>query len=193
MEPVNQAVPDDSTTPGVVHDLPNLSAQESAAIMAAASTLLMETARLAEIADLGIDDPKAAKRRLFSEPLPPKPLMPLYHAVAASICMSVIPTGPMEAEVQDGFFTNIDHYLPGSVRAIVRHVPGFVPDGFVRIDGEIAPVEVKRRRFTGLGLRQLLSYMDAHGAKRGIAVAPELGCELPDNITFVAVSAGETL
>lgn len=100
---------------------------------------------------------------------------------------------PVEAVVQHEFLSNVETYLPGAIACIAPRVEGHIPDGFVRLDGEVLPVEVKRRRFTPLGRDQLLRYMAAYGASRGIAVAPELACDLPASITFVKVVAAEVL
>jgi hypothetical protein len=192
---VNQTANTNTPFDFASHGLPELSLEEFAALISNLAQQHAEALRLCEILNLGATDPKAARRRLHSEPLPPKMLMPLFYAAAICLAHEAFEgdPAPVEARVQDGFFANLDTYLPGAVRAIVKHVPGFVPDGFVSLDGAILPVEVKRKRFTALGRRQLLSYMEAHGSPRGIAVAPVLACDLPDSITFVAVAAGEVL
>ena len=100
-------------------------------------------------------------------------------------------TRHVEKDVEDEFFANLGSYLPGAIPAIAPYNHHHRPDGFVHLDGEILPVEVKRVRFTFAARSQLLRYMGAYGASRGIAVAPALSCEIPANITFVQVSAPE--
>jgi hypothetical protein len=193
MEAVSEAAPNNITALGAAFAPDDITHADFWRITLSASELLSEVARLANVVTLASTDVDAAEDGHFKGPMPPKPLLPLYKAVAVylSTKSACVDTSPLEACVQEAFFQNLDRYLPSAVRAIVTPVPGFVQDGFVRVGDDVAPVEVKRRRFTGSALRQLLRYMEAHGASRGIAVAPELGVALPDNITYVAVTAGE--
>lgn len=60
------------------------------------------------------------------------------------------------------------------------------PDAWIKIKGELIPVEIKRGNFNQKALNQLMRYIKAFEAKRGIAIARELTTELPANIIFVS-------
>jgi hypothetical protein len=60
------------------------------------------------------------------------------------------------------------------------------PDAWVEIDGESIPVEIKKKTFNEKALKQLDRYMSVYGCSHGIAMAPTLTTQLPDNITFIA-------
>lgn len=119
--------------------------------------------------------------------------MGIWSTIATALVFErhVRATRHVEKDVEDEFFANLGSYLPGAIPAIAPYNHHHRPDGFVHLDGEILPVEVKRVRFTFAARSQLLRYMGAYGASRGIAVAPALSCEIPANITFVQVSAPE--
>ena len=93
--------------------------------------------------------------------------------------------GDTESKIVQWLFENLDSLLPGAVR-IQKKSDGFnIPDGFVSIDGDIYPVEVKKSDFDKNALSQIKRYMHTYKSKGGIAVARKLKCSLPSNITFI--------
>ena len=68
-----------------------------------------------------------------------------------------------------------------------------IPDAWVKYGEAEFPVEVKRREFDKAALRQLTRYMDFYKSPCGIAVGMELTVDLPENITFISLSALEAL
>lgn len=96
-----------------------------------------------------------------------------------------------EKIVQKHFFDNLSHYIPGATIAKSEKKTGHIPDGFVEIEGNVYPVEVKAERFTGASLEQLTRYMRAYKASKGVAVAKELRCTIPDNVIFISVNTKE--
>lgn len=94
----------------------------------------------------------------------------------------------LERDIQNHFYRFLEFYIPGAQKAVRVMTAGHLPDGFVRINGETAPVEVKRTKFTIKGLEQLQWYMRIYDCKIGVAVAQELCCDLPEGVRFVKVS-----
>lgn len=86
--------------------------------------------------------------------------------------------------VQFWFRNNYQRLFPGAETVKYQRIAGTNPDFMLELDGERTPVECKIA-FTGRSLNQLLAYLEAYEAKRGVAVAFRLDCELPDNITFI--------
>ena len=74
-----------------------------------------------------------------------------------------------------------------------KNNPKFIPDAWVRINGEDVPVEIKRDIFNKSALNQLLGYMEFYTAKREIPVAKKLSVELPDEIEFIPISRLESI
>ena len=60
------------------------------------------------------------------------------------------------------------------------------PDAWVKIFGDMIPVEVKRGEFNKKALDQLNRYVSAFGSKYGVAVGEKLTCKLPENYIFVS-------
>ena len=58
------------------------------------------------------------------------------------------------------------------------------PDGWVVLNGNLMPVEIKKGNFDAKALRQLTRYMDYYKTSNGIAIGRNLTVELPDNIQF---------
>lgn len=99
------------------------------------------------------------------------------------------PQPPKEHVIRSLFFDGLSFYLPGAEQVSLPTVGKNKPDGFVRLNGNLAPVEIKRFAFDAKALLQIERYMSAYDARLGVAVAPKLGCVLPDNIWFVQVVA----
>lgn len=100
-------------------------------------------------------------------------------------------SGLSERDLQDHFFANLHHYLPGAAKARVQSRAGSMPDGFVQVGGKVAPVEVKLEHFGERALSQLLGYMRRYRLDFGVAVAQRCVVELPSAVTFVQVSEGD--
>lgn len=79
-----------------------------------------------------------------------------------------------EQEIQQHFFDNLDHYLPGAQVVKRTDISGDdrrgIPDGWVLYQGELCPVEVKQRSFGAWALQQLLGYLSRYQCRTGIAV-----------------------
>jgi len=93
-----------------------------------------------------------------------------------------------EAVIQNKFFDKLDFYIQGAKKIDIKMDKEHKPDGFVVLDNEIYPVEVKKNTFDINALKQLTRYMRYYKCKKGIAVAPYLSCCLPDDVSFVPVS-----
>lgn len=158
-------------------------------------------ARYNEIAELAYTDHHAAIKALQSlEGVPSNSfpeLMWVRNAILAHICnimvsrMTPAKTGVSEMDIQNHFFKHLDTYVKDAVKTECKTTKGHRPDGFVSVNGEVFPVEIKVKTFRKKSLEQLEWYMRIYGAKYGIAVAPELSCELPANVTFVKITHGD--
>ena len=96
-----------------------------------------------------------------------------------------------EVHIQSHFFKNIEHYLVGANRVDVRLFHGSIPDGFVSINGAVAPVEVKLDVFGERALAQRLGYMRRYESSQGVAVAQRCKANLPDNVIFVPINISD--
>ena len=92
-----------------------------------------------------------------------------------------------ERDIQNHFFSNLNHYLPGACKVSAKNHTRSVPDGFVQIEEKIAPIEVKLELFGERALSQLLGYMRRYELDIGIAVAQRCTAELPSNVKFVQI------
>ena len=91
---------------------------------------------------------------------------------------------------QPRFERNLETLLPGATMA-KRPKPKaptrLRPDFWVELDGTVMPVEVKKGKFNGKALDQLLGYMQEFGCDQGVAVGATLAVTLPQNVRFVCV------
>lgn len=88
-----------------------------------------------------------------------------------------------EFDVHRSFWSRLNELVPGATRAEGPASDGVnIPDGWVLLDGEVIPVEMKRDVFNGAARNQLKRYMTAYGARRGIAVCPAFRCETDPSI-----------
>lgn len=109
----------------------------------------------------------------------------LLHAIDNLIFDNFNRTLPTEKEMQISFKERLCEFLP-SAKAISKNSNSkHRPDLWLAIDGEEVPVEMKLNAFDSKALRQLQRYMNFYNCKKGIAVAKELDCKIPDNITFL--------
>lgn len=91
-----------------------------------------------------------------------------------------------EKDVHKWFKENCEHVLgePYKITSF-KNCAKYQPDAWVTKEGQLIPVECKLTNFDHKALLQLIKYMKHYGAVNGIAVAKNLCCELPENITFV--------
>lgn len=111
----------------------------------------------------------------------------LKNAVMMAAAQNIWASMPREKDLVQRFFDRLDRYLPGAEKIPIEVQSEHKPDGFVRYQGIEMPVEVKPKKFGPKALTQLQRYLKEYGMSHGIAVAPELSCALPDNVTFVTV------
>lgn len=145
-----------------------------------------EAFQLEQIANLAFTDPLSARdalRLLKSN----GGFQFLETVVSTFIMRSIADSKYREEHVRKKFYDNLDAYIPGAVKAAVPLFKKNIPDGFITVDGQTAPVEIKRYAFDENALAQILRYMKAYRSELGFAVAPKLTCELPANIRFVEV------
>lgn len=91
-----------------------------------------------------------------------------------------------EFDVHKAFWKNLHALLPGAKRVKGPEPDGKnIPDGWVDLNGELMPVEMKRDVFNGAARNQLHRYMTAYGARRGVAVCPAFRCETDPSILRV--------
>ena len=93
-----------------------------------------------------------------------------------------------ESMLHDKFRENIATLVPGAI-ILKNAIEGeHRPDFLIKLHSEIMPVEIKLHKFDKKSLQQLSRYLSAYRCKRGIAVAKECTCLLPQNILFIALS-----
>lgn len=91
-----------------------------------------------------------------------------------------------EMDVHEWFKKNCENILGDLYRPVAKkNCAKYQPDVWVMKKEKLIPVECKLTDFNHIALTQLLKYMEHYGADEGIAVAKNLCCELPPNITFV--------
>lgn len=111
----------------------------------------------------------------------------LDHIMGIRVSSLYTKTDYSEKDIQDYFFKNLDTFLPGAKKIIHKKTKGHLPDGFIKINGVVFPVEVKKDVFTRKNMEQLQWYMRVYDLKGGVAVAQKLRCSLPENIKFIEV------
>lgn len=146
-----------------------------------------EAFQLEQMAKLAFTDPLSARdaMRLF----PKDSGFTFLEAVVSSfIIQSIADNNHKEEHIRKKFYDNLATYVPGAKKVAVPLFRKNIPDGFISVDGQTAPVEIKRYVFDDNALAQILRYMAVYRSDFGFAVAPKLACRLPANIRFVEVS-----
>lgn len=92
-----------------------------------------------------------------------------------------------EKHIQAKFFNNLDKYLPGAVKVEIKMDRLHMPDGFVKYNGSLLPVEVKIDAIVHSSIRQINRYIKEYFSPGGIVVAPKLSAPLPSNVIFIEV------
>lgn len=93
-----------------------------------------------------------------------------------------------EQRVYKLFRENYRHILGKECEIVSRkNSLKHIPDFWVKIGSEHIPVECKVSEFNKKALKQLLRYMKVYKCKRGIAVASQITCDLPNSITPILI------
>lgn len=96
-----------------------------------------------------------------------------------------------EFALQDLFKSRVKELISPEAEIVsIRGLKNNRPDSFVKLGDEVIPVEVKLDAFDNKALKQLMRYMKAYDAQRGLAVAGRLTVELPTNISFIELKIG---
>jgi hypothetical protein len=113
-----------------------------------------------------------------------EPMLHLFNAALGYIgeCFK---TTTSEKTIQSIFFENLDKYIPGAVEIKTKTNSAHIPDGFICLDDQILPVEVKKVFFGVNELKQLTRYMDFYGCKKGVAVAPAFSYSISSRVNDV--------
>ena len=111
----------------------------------------------------------------------------IHWALSESLLLNLKNSSKVsESDVYEWFKENYIYLLGSSYKIVKRkNDPKHIPDFWLKNKNEFIPVECKLGAFTENSLKQLLRYMDFYGASKGIAVANQCHCELPDNISFI--------
>ncbi|MGV5083110.1 hypothetical protein [Pseudomonas aeruginosa] len=94
-------------------------------------------------------------------------------------------SGTTEFDVHRHFWSNPDSLLPGAVRIARKHDGENIPDGWVELEGEQMPVEIKLGAFNQSASRQLRRYLLAYSARRGVAVGSDITCAKDDRLVCI--------
>lgn len=157
---------------------------------------LLET--LDGVAELSYSNPKLAYQTLLKQSG-----VSDFHFLRAAIneqifrnqvgLKSKAKTCVTEKQIEQFFFKNLNRYISGA--CAIKRPPlkqNLIPDGFIKINGDVCPVEVKKGNFSNRALQQLLLYIHEYGAKHGVAVAGgDVTCKIPENVTLVRVNINE--
>jgi len=144
------------------------------------SRLIAEQALLlGELAELALTAPDDALTRITRE-IPARITHESLLFLRLAVFDQAVATQKVprftEFDVHKQVFGNLDAYLPGAVRLERKSDPSHIPDGWVEINGEPLPVEIKRDAFTKASARQLARYIEHYGSSRGVAVASSFNC-----------------
>lgn len=131
---------------------------------------------LAEVAEASYKHPEAALamyRSISSQPTP-RGFLFLREAVFYQVVGHLRDSGPTELDVHALFWKHLRDVLPGARQLFgVTRLSAHVPDGWIELDGEWLPVEMKLNEWTASASGQLLRYMEAYKKPRGVAVASD--------------------
>lgn len=110
----------------------------------------------------------------------------VYQVIMETMFLNLRMGEKTEMDIHNSFKKNFKKILGKEYKiSDFKSNQKYQPDVWISKDSEQIPVEIKLYAFTDKSLSQLLRYMKFYNAKHGIAVARELKCELPDNITFI--------
>ena len=91
---------------------------------------------------------------------------------------------PLEKQYYSFFSEALPSLIPGGSLVKVPLIKGHIPDFFVQIDGEIAPIEIKRGDISISAVKQLKRYMDTYKTRRGYVVGHKLNARLQKGMIF---------
>lgn len=114
----------------------------------------------------------------------------LYGAVACKITHKFLKN---EFYYQGLFKTYAEQIIPGCEVVKKKTDSKNIPDAWIKMCYNIAPVEVKIGNFNHAALKQLMRYMETYDSSMGVAVGRELEVKLPRNIIFVSLKQLEDL
>lgn len=87
------------------------------------------------------------------------------------------------------FTKHLSILIPGASIIDKRGVNGKGwPDFFISIDGNVSPVEIKKRDFSQRHVQQLRRYMQEYGLTPGFAVAQTCSAQLDNDMIFVSLA-----
>lgn len=90
--------------------------------------------------------------------------------------------GPREYEMYKDIEKIVKNVYTDAKKIDYRLPDGTIPDAIFDIKGQIVPVEVKRKKFTFAGVRQLTNYIKQCKSSFGIAIARSFADNIPENI-----------
>lgn len=98
---------------------------------------------------------------------------------------------PKESMYQKMFEKHIEKIVKGCRIISKKWQRSNQPDGWILLNGEEIPVEIKRGAFDEKALKQLERYMTAFNSQRGIAMGAVLATDIPSNIQFIDIETLE--
>lgn len=161
-----------------------ISTPEDALVIAA------QAKAMSDIAELSLSDPSAAAKTL-QEKIPLHLAHPMLAFLRAALIAEIgqnmlahsLPG--TEFDVHRDFWERLEEYIPGATRLEKKSDRKHMPDGWIRLNGEDIPVEIKRDSFTVASKRQLHRYMSFYEAKKGVAVAADFKVPLDESVIAV--------
>lgn len=110
----------------------------------------------------------------------------MLFSIRQTIMKNFLDSQPNEKMIHDWFKNNVGSLLGSDFELVKRkNNPKHIPDFWLSNQVEFIPVEIKLSTFNQKSLEQLRRYMNFYGTSKGIAVARDIDCELPENITII--------
>jgi len=149
---------------------------------------LLETAMLLSLRDPDLLDRNLKIIDLATEIFDKKHETPfLLYSIRETVMRNFLNSRIKEVDVCGWFKENFRNVLGTDFEIVKRkNDKKHIPDFWLLKNGYYTPVEVKLHSFKDTDLKQLLRYMDFYDCSEGVAVAKNLKCSLPSNITFVS-------
>lgn len=113
-----------------------------------------------------------------------------FHSISYAISISIFYTmrcqlNEKESEIVKIIKENLNEYIPNATLIKKVSNKNNIPDIWVEINKKDIPIEVKTNDFDNKALKQLIRYMVFYNCDKGIAIASNLTCDLPDNVSFI--------
>ena len=107
----------------------------------------------------------------------------------SQICLSEKRADTSELGYVHPLFEKVYRFFwPEAERLAPHPGPEHRCDFLLSIEGDLAPVEIKKGAFNTRALVQLKSYMEVYDCRRGIAVGERLTVTLPTGVDFISIS-----